>query len=780
MPSVVAVVVTHNPGPWFEGALGSLVSQDYPNLSVLVIDAASDTDPTRRVARVSPDVYVRRLGANPGYGAAANQALHMVEGASFYLLCHDDVALDPGAVRQLVEEAYRANAGIVGPKVVRWDEPARLLQVGLGSDKFGAPSPIAERDELDQAQHDGGRDVFAVPGGCVLVRADLFRELSGFDEEMTFHGEDLDLCWRAQVAGARVAVAPLARVRHLEALGERRPDDRRRLQSRHRLRTVLGNYGLFYLLAILPQQVVLSLVEILVATVTGRWRNVADVVGAYLWNLRRLRSLLRKRRRNARVRQVTDLQLRRMQVRGSARATTFIRHQWSGDRGEGPALARSSRQFVLAMRSSKAQQNAVVVGVLVAIVAFGSRHLLTQRLPVVGELAALPGSGRDLLGEWLSGWRPVGLGAQASPPTGLALFGLVETVLLGRANLVRSLLFVGLLPLGGLGMWRLLSPASARSRAAVAGLVAYLANPLPYSAIAAASWRGLAVYAACPWVLRRLALSAGVEPFVTPASVPRRPAWSATIGLGVVVGVLAMAYPAAPVLVLGIAVALALGSLLAGRREGSLRLVAVGLGAAAIGAVLHFPWLLGGLDNNDPDLSFGGRLAAEGGYSLGDALRFTAGDAIRSPLSWGVFLAALLPLAIGRGWRLAWAVRAWTVAAAPWLLLALVRAEIFELRLPPAQVLLAPAAVGLALATGMGVLAFERDLPGYGFGWRQLVSMLSGVALALATLPVLAASFDGRWELPRGGYDRALRFQVDEAADLGEFRVLWIGDPAVL
>ena len=59
---------------WFDDALASLVAQDYPNLSILVIDAASDKDPTPRVARASRDVFVRRLGTDPGYGRAANQA----------------------------------------------------------------------------------------------------------------------------------------------------------------------------------------------------------------------------------------------------------------------------------------------------------------------------------------------------------------------------------------------------------------------------------------------------------------------------------------------------------------------------------------------------------------------------------------------------------------------------------------------------------------------------------------------------------------------------------
>jgi GT2 family glycosyltransferase len=276
-PAVVAVVVTCDPGPWLEEVLQALADQDYPNLSVLVIDANSAEDPTPRVARVMPGAYVRRLATNRGYAASANEALKLVEGASHFLLCHDDVVLAPDVARVMVEEAYRSNAGIVAPKLVDWEEPARLLQVGMSADRGGAPVALAERGELDQAQHDTVRDVFFAPGGCVLVRADLFASLGGFDPLMGLYGEDLDLSWRAHIAGARVVVAPAARVRHLEALstgrrslrtGERAQSEdalRRRarpLQLRHRLRAVLKAYGPWHLARILPQAGLLSALEI--------------------------------------------------------------------------------------------------------------------------------------------------------------------------------------------------------------------------------------------------------------------------------------------------------------------------------------------------------------------------------------------------------------------------------------------------------------------------------------------------------------------------------------
>ncbi|MGH9103600.1 MAG: glycosyltransferase family 2 protein, partial [Acidimicrobiales bacterium] len=287
-PPVVAVVVAHDPGPWFEEGLAALAAQDYPNLSLLVLDAASSTDLTPRVAAVAPGAFVRRLAGNAGFAAAANHALEAVEGATHLLLCHDDVAPEPDALRQMMEEAYRCNAGLVAPKLVEWDDPARLLSVGLGLDKLGVAVPRVERGELDQSQHDTPRDVFVAPGGFTLVRSDLFSSLGGYDGTLGLLGEDVDLSWRAQVAGARVLVVPRARVRHLEALrnGRRvvpaelsgsaryRADARSSsaslgaLTDRHQLRTLAKCYSGWHLVRVLPHLVLTSLSAALLALLT--------------------------------------------------------------------------------------------------------------------------------------------------------------------------------------------------------------------------------------------------------------------------------------------------------------------------------------------------------------------------------------------------------------------------------------------------------------------------------------------------------------------------------
>ena len=175
------------------------------------------------------------------------------------------------------------------------------------------------------------------------MRADLFEELGGFDPAIVAMGEDLDLCWRAQVVGARIIVAPDARVRHLEELAAgARPLDRRcgptpttasrsapaptlqELQRRHELLAVFKCYGRFHLIRVVPQVVVLAAGEVIVAELAGNRARARAVVRAWRWNLGRL-SALRAAQGAARPRRLRDKEMRLLQLRGSARLSAYGR-----------------------------------------------------------------------------------------------------------------------------------------------------------------------------------------------------------------------------------------------------------------------------------------------------------------------------------------------------------------------------------------------------------------------------------------------------------------------
>ena len=206
-----------------------------------------------------------------GFSAAADAVLDTDVDPAFLLICHDDVALAPDTVRQLVVESLRSNAGIAGPKLVDWHRPDRLQHVAYTVDRFGVAADVVDPGELDQEQYDAVADVFAVPSACLLIRTGLFRALGGFDPEIAHRGEEIDLCWRAQLLGARVLVVPAARVRHRENLyGRTGVDDIRRSRARHQLRTVLVTGSRLSLLLTLPLLALLHLGEAVLALLAGR------------------------------------------------------------------------------------------------------------------------------------------------------------------------------------------------------------------------------------------------------------------------------------------------------------------------------------------------------------------------------------------------------------------------------------------------------------------------------------------------------------------------------
>ncbi len=772
-PAVVAVVVTHEPGPWFEESLRALADQDYPDLTVLVIDAGSTEDPTQRVAAACPSGFVRRIDVNPGFGPAANEALETVEGARYLLFCHDDVALGPGTVTAMVEEARRSNAGMVGAKVADWGDDRQLQSVGMTVDRIGHPSSYVEEGEYDQGQHDAGRDVFYLPGGCQLIRADLFATLGGFDPALAFYGEDLDLGWRARVAGARIVVAPAARVRHVADLPARRPDlDAHRLTERHRLRTVLTCYGLGTLLWMVPLLVVLSLVDLGAGLITARAGRARAAVGAWTWNLARFSALVGRRRRLGRLRRTSDHDLRALQVRGLARVQAYQHRERPGRRRSAVTTLRQGVvDFVRSGPSGISTAVWVVLGLLLLI---GSRHLITRSIPAVGELAPFPGGPSELWNEFFSGWRSSGLGSDAPAPTAFAGLAVWGTMFLTVMGLARTVFILGMIPLGGFGAWRLLrDTGSAYGR--VTALVVYVASPVAYNALADGSLRGLVAFAAAPFLLHGLVQASRLEPFSGEGRTPVQ----AGLALGLVTAVGAMFLPLLVVVLVIMALGLALGILLTGQPGAAGRVVAAGLMGAGVAMVLHIPWSLDLLGSATDWTTLGATRDGAGTLTMSQILRFESGPVGASVAGFAFLALAAVPVVIGRTWRATWAVRAWALAVVAWGVLWIGEAGWSPVALPAPEVLLAPAAAGIAVAAGLAAVSFERDVVGQGFSWRQAGLVVGLVALVVGLGPFLAATANGRWHLPRNDFDVALSFLEAEEED-APFRVLWLGDPDVL
>lgn len=788
VPPVVAAMVVHDPGPWFDHVLRSLRAQDYPNLRrlFLVTDTPSAPRTVERIRDTLPNAVVRVVVGNPGFGRAANEVLNLVEGDNgFFLLLHDDVALEPTAVRQLVEELYRSNAGIVGPKLVDWDDPMVLQHVGMAVDRFAAVDPLVEPGERDQEQHDAVRDVFCLPSACLLVRADLFRALGGFDPVLEYHGEDLDLCWRAHLSGARVVVVPSAKARHRERLTERRPDlPHQAMRARHRMRAYATLTGLGRAVMWFPLLVLTTLAELVAGAATGHpgegWAATRALVGL----VPRLGAITVRRNQIRGQRQLPDREVAELQMRGSARRAAHQRRREASARTDIDQLDAQPRGSIAALAAW------LVVGVLAL---FGSRAIITGGVQPVGQMLPFPDS--SLWSMFRSGWWTTGLGQPVAHPTGFALAALTKLLALGNGGLALTIGVLGLLPVGYLGFWRLSSSfPDARSR--WVGLVTYAAVPLPYAAIGGGRWSVLVCYAAMPWVLHAVYRLSGLRSrFVVPYPGSAEPGVDTEVSVAVPLRtrlrqlaalslVLAVAGAFEPSIVL-IAVVAALAWVLAAAvSRGQIASAGLGLSATVVAALVAFianmPWSQRYFDHGGWDAIVGAKLASPRDFGVARLARFGIGPSVLGVVAVALYLPVLLGPLIARGWRLPWAARALFLVAPFGALAALDDRGSIGIRLPEPGVLLSPVAVGVAIAAAVMVSVFANDIKVAGFGWRQPAGLLGVLAIIIGIVPGVAATFSGRFSQPHVTLASAVDNLLPSHPPDGEYRVLYLGDPRVV
>ena len=781
-PPVVAVVVASDSGPWFERCLAALAAQDYSNLTALVVDAASPEPLAPRVAQVAPSFYITRLDENAGFGPSANAARDIVAGATYYLFCHDDVAPEPDAVRVMVEEALLQNAGIVGPKLVDAAEPDHILQLGLSMDRFGAPLRRVQRREFDQSQHDEPREVFAIPGGCMLVRADLFAAIGGFDPEISMFGEDIDLSWRARIAGARIFITPMATVGHLEATAARRRPlpEARALQWRHMLRAALKNYGPSRRTSIVVQLFFLSALEVVYFTLVGRRRRAREVIDAWRWNLAPARDLGGARAAVGASRRVPDRVVLRLASRRSSRIVRALRPRlealilhWTRRRGAGGG---QSEEAAHAQRRPRWLTLSALAAGFVALV--GSRLLLVGHLPLVGGYLPIP-EPFHLIATYLGGTT-----ARGTQPTGpaspaFAILGLAGLVTAGSMGVVLKIGMVLAVVAGVWGVVRLVRPLGARTASFAAG-VTYLFLPLAWNDLARGDLQALVVYGGMPWMLARVARATDLPPYGEGlAAIRSRATVEECLSLGVIVAVVASFAPVAvlPLLVAAVAipaVTFALWGTVRGLQ--SLRGLVVAGGAVVVAFVLCFPWSVTFFQTGARLSALTGvRTTGAGVPNIAALLRFDLGPIGRGPLSYAFVAAGLFVLVVSSSGRFSWAVRYWGVLLATVAVTWVAGEGWLGAGGGAARDLIVPAAVCVAVLVGLGVASIAREVSGSRLGWRQLATIGFSVLALGGLLPVLVSAWGGRWNLPEIGYDSVITAPTGPQGANTSARELWLG-----
>ena len=777
-PPVVASMVVYQPGPWFEESLRALAAQTYPQLQTLFFVVGGDLDgdhglvgdPTELIHSVLPQAVVRHIEGNPGFGLVSNEVARLVDGeGGFFCLLHDDVALEPEAIERLIEETYRSNAGLVGPKLVEWDDPTILQSVGLNVDRIGEVEQLIGENEKDQEQHDSVRDVFALSSACLLIRSDLFRELGGFNRRIDFFGEDLDLCWRAHLSGARVLIVPSARARHRNGIDSRATDmARTSAQARNRVRTVVSLSGGLQLPFVMLQMLVASVVQVIAGVFGGGFTAALASLRASLAVVIDLPYIIRRRTEVRPLRRVSASEIHDLQVSGSARFSSFVR--------------RRSKRIQQASLVQKDRKNAVshqrfVTNVFIAVTAFvlvGSRNFIWNGVSRVGEFLPMRDateSPRALVSSFVSGWTQGGFGSAGSNSSGYVLMAIAGAISFGRTGALQTALIVGSVFVGAFGMWKV--PAGYFSlRARAIGMAMYVAVPLPYVALSKGRLSDVLVYASLPWVLR---LFVRAESGLSGAKQTQLLA-TAVLSTAVVFAFV----PTFLAVVAWVAITWIIGGLIA--RANMQQALAVGrvVVALMVGAlVLNAPWVSHFANSQWMDHFVGSQAASVQQVGLTQLARFDGGILRFGGIALCLYVPVFVSVVVTRSTTFIWATRSLSLVVLTGLLIVAIDSDVLNIAAPNFGQLLAVVACGLALGAGaLASFVFDDELTSAYRWWKPVVTG-AVIASLVGSLPAVSMAVGGSWNQSSTAI-ADLYTQMQANPPEGDYNVVYVGRREVL
>ena len=297
---LAAVIVNWNGGDRLLRCVESLLESRPAPAEILVVDNGSRDGSPQRVADLD-GVAVVDTGSNVGFAGGANAGARATT-APIILFLNPDVRFEPDAPGALVRAFEDPHVGVAGPELRNPD--GTLQNRGIVIDPTG--HPVGAEDDA----------VFFVSGCALAVRRELFELLRGFDDDYFMFAEDLDLCWRAQLVGRRVAAVPDAVAFHdggasiaggyLDQGPLRTNVTRLYLRERNTLAAVLTNYGSGRALSVAALRALMALGEALVFAIRGRPDASRAYVRALAWVARHAPALAAKRRRVQASRVVSD------------------------------------------------------------------------------------------------------------------------------------------------------------------------------------------------------------------------------------------------------------------------------------------------------------------------------------------------------------------------------------------------------------------------------------------------------------------------------------------
>lgn len=258
LPKVYAVIVHHRGRELLGACLSRLLASRCVDLRVVVVSNAC-TEPLPAAAEAAP-VHVVRSGASLGFAAANNLGVawareHLGE-PDHWLFLNNDAGLHPDTLCRLAGALDATpRAGVAGPQLRIWGAEDYLNSLGLNVTMSGeAWDEGIGVTVADYGCLPGEREVLAVTGSVLLIRAEALRQIGGWNEIYGYYMEDIDLCLQAWSRGWKVLSVPSAIADHaISATAGQMADFKRLLSWRNQLVLVFRHWPLGTLIAASPR-----------------------------------------------------------------------------------------------------------------------------------------------------------------------------------------------------------------------------------------------------------------------------------------------------------------------------------------------------------------------------------------------------------------------------------------------------------------------------------------------------------------------------------------------
>ena len=220
-PKVAIVILNWNGRKYLEQFLPAVLLTSYANYEVIVADNGSTDDSISFLETNYSGIRLIRFTENYGFAKGYNEALKQIT-ADYYILLNSDAEVQPDWLQPMITllESDKTIAACQ-PKILSYNNKKTFEYAGAAGgwlDKYGYPfakGRVFDIIEEDKGQYDQAEPIFWASGAALFIRPAVFHAMKGFDEYFFAHQEEIDLCWRIQLAGYKIYSCPSSVVYHV-------------------------------------------------------------------------------------------------------------------------------------------------------------------------------------------------------------------------------------------------------------------------------------------------------------------------------------------------------------------------------------------------------------------------------------------------------------------------------------------------------------------------------------------------------------------------------------